>query len=52
MDVTSKMKEILKEIAELCRQASEEVHEDDETKEILNACDKLQDLIDGYIGID
>lgn len=46
------MKELFKKIAELCSQASEEVYEDDKTKEILNTCDKLQDLIDRYIGID
>lgn len=42
--------DLLKRIADLCCQASEEIFEDDRTMEILNTCDKLQDLIDEYLG--
>lgn len=42
-------KELLQKIADLCYQASEEICENEETKEILIACDKLQTLIDDYL---
>lgn len=42
---------LLKRIADLCYQASEEIFENERTVEILNTCDKLQDMIDGYLGI-
>ena len=49
--VTSEMKAILKQIADLCYKASEEIVDNEETKEILNLCDKLQDSIDQYLKI-
>lgn len=45
------MKNILKQISDLCNKASEEVFENDQTREILNTCDKLQYLIDDYFNI-
>lgn len=42
-------RELLQKIADLCYQASEEIFENEETKEILLACDKLQILIDCYL---
>lgn len=45
-------KELLQKIADLCYQASEEVGEDEETKKILDTCDKLQVLIDDYLNND
>lgn len=47
------VKELLEEIADLCCKASEEVSEsDNKIKEILDASDRLQFLIDEYLGID
>lgn len=42
-------KELLQKIADLCYQASEEICENEETKEILITCDKLQILIDDFL---
>lgn len=52
--VTDEMKELLKQIADLCYKASEEVFEDEELEKtgILNTCDKLQEKIDKYLGIE
>ena len=50
--VTKEMKELLEQISDLCCQASDEIFEDENTKEILKACDKLRDLIDGYLEIE
>ncbi len=50
--IADEMKKILANIADLCYQASEEIHEDEDTKEILDTCDKLQDLIDEYLKTD
>ena len=46
--VTEEMKKLLKQIADLCYTASEEVFEDEELEEtgILNICDELQEKID------
>ena len=51
--VTNEMKELLKKIADLAHQASEEVYDDDNengTADILNLCDKLYEKIDEYLG--
>ena len=51
--VTNEMKELLKKIADLAYQASEEVYDDDNengTAGILNLCDKLYEKIDEYLG--
>lgn len=51
--VTNKMKELLKKIADLTYQASEEVYDDDNkngTAGILNLCDELYQKIDEYLG--
>lgn len=51
--VTNEMKELLKQIADLAYQASEEVYDDDNengTVGILNLCDKLYEKIDEYLG--
>lgn len=42
-------KELLQKISDLCYQASEEICENEETKEILMVCDQLQTLIDDYL---
>lgn len=42
-------RELLQRIADLCYQAGEEIVDNEETKEILIACDKLQVLIDDYL---
>lgn len=47
--VTREMKELLEQISGLCYQASNEVFEDVDTKNILKTCDKLQELIDRYL---
>ena len=49
MVVTKGMLELLKEISNLCDQASEVVFENEKTKEILNTCDNLVNKIDGYL---
>lgn len=51
--MTEEMKELLKQISDLCYKASEEVYEDETMEEIgiLNMCDKLQDAIDKYLKI-
>lgn len=49
--VTNKMKDILNKLNDLCYKASEEIFENEETKEILETCDKLQMLIDKYLNI-
>lgn len=49
--VTKEMKDLLKRLEDLCYQVSEEVFENEETKEILDTCDKLELLINGYLGI-
>ena len=45
------MKKLLKQIADLCYKASEEIFEDEELKKtgILNICDELQGKIDNYL---
>lgn len=43
--------DLLRRIADLCCQASEEILEDERTREILNACGNLQNIIDEYLGI-
>lgn len=51
--LTNEMKELLKKIADLAHQASEEVYDDDNengTAGILNLCDKLYEKIDEYLG--
>lgn len=51
--VTNEMKELLKKIADLVYQASEEVYDDDNengTAGILNLCDELYEKIDEYLG--
>lgn len=51
--VTNEMKELLKKIADLAYQASEEVYDDDNengTAGILSLCDKLYEKIDEYLG--
>lgn len=51
--VTNEMKELLKKIADLVYQASEEVYDDDNengTAVILNLCDELYEKIDEYLG--
>lgn len=53
--VTNEMKELLKKIADLAYQASEEVYDDNNengTAGILNLCDKLYEKIDEYLGDD
>ena len=47
--VTEEMKNLLEQIGDLCSQASEEVVDNEETKEILNICDTLQDLIVDFL---
>lgn len=50
--VTNEMKELLKKIADLAYQASDEVYDDDNengTAGILNLCDKLYEKIDEYL---
>ena len=49
--ITEEMKKLLKQIADLCYTASEEVFEDEELEEtgILNICDELQEKIDNYL---
>lgn len=50
--VTTEMKELLKQIADLTYKASEEVYDDDNengTGGILTLCDKLYDKIDNYL---
>lgn len=51
--MTEEMKELLKQISDLCYKASEEVYEDEIMEEIgiLNMCDKLQNAIDKYLKI-
>lgn len=51
--MTEEMKELLKQISDLCYKASEEVYEDKEMEDagILNMCDELQDAIDKYLKI-
>lgn len=49
--VTNEMKELLKKIADLAYQASEEVYDNENgTAGILNLCDKLYEKIDEYLG--
>ena len=50
---TDEMRELLKQISDLCYKASEEVYEDEEMEDmgILNKCDELQDAIDKYLKI-
>jgi hypothetical protein len=51
--VTNEMKELLKKIADLAYQASEEIYDDDNengTAGILNLCDELYEKIDEYLG--
>lgn len=45
-------KALLRQIAGLCSKASDEVFEDKDTENILNACDGLQMLIDEYLDVD
>lgn len=47
--ITDDMKRLLQKISDLCYKASEEVYENGDTKEILNTCDILQELIDRYL---
>lgn len=47
--VTNKMRELLQRISNLCYQASEKIFENGDTKEILDTCDKLQDMIDNFL---
>ena len=49
--VTEEKKKLLKQIADLCYKASEEIFEDEELKKtgILNICDELQEKIDNYL---
>lgn len=50
--VTPNMKDLLKQIADLSYQASEEVYDDDKeegTAGILSLCDKLYEKIDNYL---
>ena len=49
--ITEEMKVLLKQIADLCNKASEEILETKETIDILNTCDILQMLIDDYLEI-
>lgn len=50
--VTSEMKALLKQIADLCYKASEEIIDNEETSRILNKCDELQEAIDEYLHIE
>lgn len=50
--ITNEMKELLKKISDLCYQASEEVFETEKTKDILDVCDKLQDMIDNLLEVE
>lgn len=47
--ITEEMKNLLDKISDLCYQAGNEVIENEETEEILNTCDMLQELIDSYL---
>lgn len=40
---------LLQKISDLCYLASEEIFENENTKEILNTCDNLTILIDVYL---
>ncbi len=44
--IRKESQELLKEIASLCNQASEEIEDTDNTNEILCLCDKLVEKID------
>ena len=52
--VTEEMKELLKQIADLCYKASEEIYEDNEMENagILSTCDELYEKIDKYLEIE
>ena len=47
--MTEEMKSLLKQIADLCYKASEEVFDNEETKLILSTCDTLAEQIDEYL---
>lgn len=50
--VTEEMKDLLKQIETLCCKASDEIYENDETADILNTCDSLQEKINNYLNIE
>lgn len=48
--MTKEARNLLQQIADLCEQASEEIHvETQEEDDILTTCDKLMEQIDEYL---
>lgn len=46
MGITENMMELLEQLAELADRVSDEVWENERTKDILDACDRLVNMID------
>lgn len=47
--VTKEMIELLNMLSNLCYRAGDEVFENEETRNILNACDDLGNMIDDFL---